>query len=236
MSTYDAIFKRKSTRKFDQTPLDQQFLDEIETAISGFARLYDDVSISHRFSRKLKGVGVITAPHYLVLSGTGSDRELEAAGFAFQQLDLWLSDRGLGSVWLGMAKDAETKNSNDIVILAFGRAAGLPYRNLNEFSRKPIGEITNAPDDPCIQAAHLAPSGRNLQPWFFEKNTDAVLVYRLDIDEVALGYAFADLDMGIALCHYFVAADHNGWSFGFARADNLPDKPGFLPFGVISQS
>ncbi|MDR2956998.1 MAG: hypothetical protein LBU61_02300 [Coriobacteriales bacterium] len=235
MDLYNAIFQRKATRKFDMQPLPSEVFSEIESAISGFARLYPEVELEYRFTDKTRGMFGIAAPHYLIISGSGAAFELEAAGFLFQHLDLWLSAKGLGSIWLAGAKDANKDNPNDIVTLAFGRAQGSPHRSLAEFSRKSISEISNVADDPCIQAVRLAPSGMNSQPWFFKKEADSVSVYeKKPKGPSALIYKLTDFDLGIALCHYAVTAEHNGLPFAFTRTDSLPELEGFIPFGIIA--
>ncbi|MDR2633906.1 MAG: hypothetical protein LBC51_09860 [Treponema sp.] len=247
MNLYPSIFRRKSTRRYESQPLPQQTIADIESAIKGFAPLYPSVVPGYRFVGKTKGKFgqgsfVAEAPHFLIISGQGKrgekPGELESAGFVYQQLALWLDANDIGSVWLGSAKDAETNNSdnnNDIITLAFGKGAENIHRAQKDFDRKPISEITNAPDDICIQAAHLAPSGVNTQPWYFEKKADGVLVYRQKLKPpLSLMYKLSDVDMGIALCHYALACKETGKPFAFTRNADLKAKPGFIPFGVIA--
>lgn len=235
MDLYSSIFRRKSSRKYEMQPLEKELLDEIENAIKAFELLYPDVPLEYRFAGKTKGRFRAEAPHFLIVSGHGKDGELENAGFWFEQLVLWLDAKEIGSVWLGSAKDTDkSRDDNDIITLAFGKAVGAVHREESEFSRKPITEITNAPDDLCIQAAHLAPSGMNIQPWYFEKTEDKVLLYQRKLKPPAsLIYKLADLDMGIALCHYALACKNTGKPFVFTRKAQMPEKPGFLPFGII---
>jgi len=235
MELYEAIFRRKSCRKYDPQLLPPEILAEMEAAIKGFRRLDPAVKLTHRIIGKTKGMLGVKAPHYLVISGLGKPGELECAGFLYQQLDLWFSARGIGSVWLGATKDT-VKNitGRDIITLAFGKPAEAAHRERDGFKRKPIAEITNAPEDPCIQTAHLAPSGINLQPWFFERTDGKTLVYkRKPKPPLSLMYKLTDLDMGIALCHYAFACDKEGRGFSFARQDDLPVKKGYEPFGII---
>jgi hypothetical protein len=213
----------------------------METAIKGFAPLYPSILPEYRFVGTPKGKFgqarfVAEAPHFLIVSGQGKPGELESAGFMYQQLVLWLDANDIGSVWLGSAKDAETNNANnDIITLAFGKSAEDVHRAQKDFVRKPIAEITNTPDDMCIQAAHLAPSGVNTQPWYFEKTTDGVFVYQRKLKPpLSLMYKLSDLDMGIALCHYALACKETGKPFSFTRNSDLKAKPGFIPFGVIA--
>lgn len=237
MNLYTSIERRKSCRKYDMKPLDDDVIREIEDAIKGFKSLYPEVAIEHRFSKKVKGRFHVDSPHYLIISGQGNQGELENAGFMFEQLVLWLDAKEIGSVWLGASKDAEGEDTkNDIIVLAFGNATESVHRTKEEFKRKPIHTITNAAEEPCIQAVHLAPSGMNTQPWYFEKEEDKVLVYRQKLKPpVSMVYKLSEVDMGIALCHYAVACEETGKPFSFIRETTMPGKDGYLPFGVISE-
>ncbi len=232
---YRAIAQRKSTRKYDTQPLDAATLHEVKGAIAELSPLNASVPLTWRFARKTKGKFRAEAPHYLIISGNGTSGEMEEAGFRFEQLVLWLDTKGIGSVWLGSTRDAEKSDTgNDLVTLAFGTPAGSLHRTASEFNRKPLESITNAPDDECMQAVHLAPSGMNTQPWYFEKTDGKVLVYRQKLKPpLSLVYKLTDLDMGIALCHYALACQQEGKPFTFARSEAMPSKSGFTPFGTI---
>lgn len=232
---YSSIFQRKSTRTYESQPLPEEMLGDIEKAIEALHPLDPSVTLDHRFARKTKGLYRADAPHYLIVSGQGNEGELEETGFRYEQLVLWLDAKGVGSVWLGSTRDAEKSDTdNDIVALAFGQAAKALHRTPVEFNRKPIEEITNAPDDECIQAAHLAPSGMNTQPWYFMKTEDKVFVYQRKLKPpISLMYKLSDLDMGIGLCHYALACEKIGKPFSFTRTAKIQGKPGFVPFGII---
>jgi hypothetical protein len=122
-----------------------------------------------------------------------------------------------------------------IISIAFGQTKGPVHRSQSEFKRKPIDEITNAPEDTCIQAVHLAPSGMNLQPWYLEKVGDKVLLYKQSIKPpLSLVYKKTEVDMGIALCHYALACRHFGKSFAFARKNREAGQKGYRLFGELS--
>ena len=236
MDLYPSIAQRRSCRNYDMEPLSQEVLEEVARAIEQFDPLYPDVPLEHRFTAKTKGPYHVDAPHYLIISGRGASGEMEATGFLFEQLILWFDAMDIGSVWLGESKDAEgTATSNDIIAIAFGNSTDSVHRPLDKFKRQPIEDITNAPDDPCIQAAHLAPSGMNTQPWYFEKQGENVLVYKKKLKPpVSLIYKLSDIDMGIGLCHYALACEKDGRVFRFDRKTDLPSKKGYLPFGIIA--
>lgn len=235
MDLFDAINKRKSCRSYTERSFDRERLAEVSDAINGFTPLYPDVALEWRFAEKMKGPFKVDAPHYLIISGQGKSGEAESAGFIFQQLMLWFNLHKIGSVWLGGPKDVkENPSGKDIIAIAFGEPKETVCRNESEFKRKPISEITNSPDDPLIQAVHLAPSGMNLQPWYLEKTHDKVLLYRKILNPpFSLMYKLADVDLGIALCHYAVACQHLGKSFVFKRCEEKRSKKGFGLFGEL---
>lgn len=234
MNLYDSIFRRKSCRTYDMQPLPQATLQDMEKAIEGFMPLYPGLSLRHRLVKKLKGHFLIEAPHYLVISGQGKSGEAENAGFLYEQLALWLDAKELGCVWLGASKDADGADEGDIIAMGLGQVTGSVHRTRDQFKRNPIETITNAPEDPCIQAVHLAPSGMNTQPWYLEKEEGRILVYEQKLrPPVSLLYKHSDLDMGIGLCHYALACKEQGKPFSFNRVENLPAKGGFRPFGII---
>lgn len=232
---YALINKRKSCRNYTRRPLNQEQLNKISDAINGFTPLYSDVALKWRFIEKMKGPFKVTAPHYLIISGQGKNGEAESAGFIFQQLMLWLNLYEIGSVWLGGARDANRNPSGkDIVAIAFGEPKDTIRRHESEFRRKPIAQMTNCPDDRCIKAAHLAPSGLNLQPWYFAKREGRVLLYRQILKPpLSLFYKLTEVDLGIALCHYALACQHLGKPFVFKRRKEKGDRKGFHLFGEL---
>lgn len=235
MNLYAAINKRKSCREYTGRPFDQDQLSRIGDAINNFMPLYTDVAVEWRFSKKMKGPFKVNAPHYLIISGQGKKGEAESAGFLFQQLMLWFNLHKIGSVWLGGPRDVnQNLSGKDIVAIAFGEPEGKIQRHESKFRRKPIAEITNCPEDPCIQAVHLAPSGLNLQPWYLEKRDDRVFLYRKILSPpVSLFYKLVKVDLGISLCHYALACQNIGKPFVFKPCDEGGDKKGFSLFGEL---
>lgn len=236
MDLFDSINKRKSCRNYTQKPFSQEQLEDIRRAIDGFDSLYPDVPLTCRFVTETKGLFKIKAPHYLIVSGQGKERELENAGFLFQQLVLWFDAHDIGCVWLGKTKDVEqNQRGKDLIAIAFGEAQGSVHRGEAEFKRKPITEITNAPENPCIQAVHLAPSGMNIQPWYLDQTGDAVLLYKQNLTPpLSLAYKKTEVDMGIALCHYALACKRLNQPFTFVRKNGESGKKGYRLFGEIS--
>ncbi len=233
MDLYNSISRRKSCRKFDMKPLSDDLLKEVDSVINQFMKLDENFNFTHRFTTKVAGSFAIDAPHYLIITGEGKPNELENVGFLFEQLILWFDAHDIGSIWLGYAKDLEVRNKNDIITIGFGYGSEPIHREESEFKRKPIREVTNAIDDVCIKASYLAPSGMNLQPWYFDKQEDRILVYKKKPNVVLkIAYNLTDLDMGISLCHYAIAAKHYNRKFKFNHNKNF-SKSDYQLFGEI---
>lgn len=101
-----------------------------------------------------------------------------------------------------------------IMVLAFGNAAEPVYRTtISEFKRKPLLEITNITnDDTFLESARLAPSATNSQPWFFTGGNGVINLYcvKSNIIKAIVYDKINKIDMGIALCHIVVTANHLG--------------------------
>ena len=235
MDLYDSISRRKACRNYLAEPLSEKQLEEIKTALNTFRPLLPDTPLNYRLASETKGLFHVKAPHYLIISGQGIKGEEENAGFIGQQLMLWLDSHELGGVWLGGSRDAtKDRSSSDIIVLAFGKTEGSPHRTISEFKRKHISDITNSPNDECIKAVHLAPSGMNIQPWYLEKIGGKLLIYRqLLKPPMSLVYKLTRVDMGIALCHYAVACEHFGKPFHFHPGGNTEAKKGYQYLGYV---
>ena len=235
---YKQIFLRKSVRKYEMEPLSEAELQEIEAFIASMKPLLPEVSLSHRFlgPGEVKGTFGVKAPHYVVISGQAQPNRDLCAGFLFQQLDLYLSAKGIGTCWLGVTKGKEKPDGGaaDILSICFGKPIGSVTRTLAAFKRKPMAEIATG-DDPRLEVARLAPSGTNAQPWHFKAQDGVIHVYQAIPGKLrAKLYNLQALDIGIALCHLAVATEATGKTFRFEnRADAPPAPSGFLYIGTV---
>ena len=235
MDLYDYIYKRKSVRNYDMAPLDDERMNQVERFVKNLRPLWPGIETAYEILTNVKGITTLTAPHYLAISSEKADGYLENIGFMLQQLDLFLSSEGLGACWFGAAKKpAGLKSSLRYVItLAFGQPAGSPYREISEFNRKPLSEISSGSDE-RIEAARLAPSSVNFQNWFFAAADGKIEVYRkksILSAEPHLG-DMNKIDIGIALCHLYIATEHFGREFVFTKETGKAKK-GYVYVGTV---
>ena len=138
---YDSIFTRKSCRKYDMTPLNAAELEIIHGAVSKCKLLNPNIQLQTYIvnASQVKGIAMVKAPHYLIISGHRKQGEQLNAGFLFEQWSLWMSANGYGCVWLGGTSPIESeKGMKDIVAIAFGRTEEERTRTTADYKRKSL--------------------------------------------------------------------------------------------------
>ena len=230
----EIIRKRKSIRKYDLTPLDAATLDKVRAQINTVKPLYPEIRYSVKIVNSTKGIFNVKAPHYLIFNSEKKDGAYENVGFIGQQLDLFFSESGIGSCWLGAAKPEEQEASDlhFIICMSFGMPAEPLHRELSEFNRKPLAEISEGADE-MLEAARLAPSAVNAQNWYFTAGNGMIHCYRKNVNSV-LGFIYNKLhciDIGIALCHIAMESDN----FIFTKKAGVPERKGYVYTGTVEE-
>ena len=225
MNLEETIYKRRSIRKYDDNPLEQETLDEIREFIGDIPVLNPDIKWSYEIvgPKNVKTLMRWKAPHYLLIFSEPKQNYLQNIGFIFQQVDLFLQSKGIGACWIGAGSPKNYENPNPehefVIMLAFGNPVGELYRNKDQFKRKNLDEISDIADERLIPA-RLAPSAANSQTWYFKHNDDGSYdIYRnrrrLNLNSRMVNWN--KIDIGIALAHLYIS---NRDTFGFTL-----DKP-----------
>lgn len=217
---YSIIFKRKSIRNFDPTPLDDNTLKEISNHLQALKPMYDDIKTELKIVRsdEVKRKMMIKAPHFIAAFSEVKDGYLTNIGFVLQQMDLFLSRNGMGSGWQATPKPKKEvlKGSNleFVIFMAFGKPNEPLHRtSVSEFKRKPLSRITDITGaDELLEVARIAPSAANKQLWFFTGNKSLIHAYSVKPGFLGaiMTKKYIPIDMGIALYHLKVAAEHFG--------------------------
>jgi len=251
MSMSEIIRKRKSVRKYDPAPLEGAALEKVRTLIGNLKPLYPEICYSIEIANKTKGMFNIKAPHYLVFCSEEKNGYLENIGFIGQQLDLLLSESGIGTCWLGAAKPLNdsikqplptepnavpSKNEaglalSHVICMAFGKPAESLHRESSAFKRKPLSAISKG-TDPRLEAARLAPSAINAQSWYFIADNGKIHCYRKKANPL-LGLMFNkmhSIDMGIAICHIAEESEN----FRFTQEADAPERKGHVYTGTVN--
>ena len=234
---YPVIFKRKSVRKFEKKPLEASVLEGIQQQISKLEPLFPEVKteVAILGEKEMGGIFSIKAPHYLAIYSEEKEGHLLNAGYILQQMDLYLSKEGIGTVWLGLGKPQENLKAKNglpyIITVAFGNANETLHRSsVSEFKRKAATEISSVSGAPIlVEAVRLAPSSTNNQPWYLEGSGGEISVFCKKMSKVKntffpLGKKLIATDMGIALCHLKIAALHLEKDMDFKKENKSSNK------------
>jgi nitroreductase len=231
---YETIFKRKSIRKFDLTPLDKKTLQEISNHLPNLKPLQEDIKIEFKILSPdlVKRRMMKKAPHYLAVFSEVKEGYLSNVGFMMQQMDLFFSANGLGSCWQGiptLKKEAlENSDLEFIILMPFGKPQepeSLHRTNISEFKRKSLIEITDIKGaDDILEMARLAPSATNAQPWFFTGDKNLIHAYYIEPGRIKglLTGKYPPMDVGISLYHLKLAGEHFGRKTEISFDKNAP--------------
>lgn len=222
---YETIFKRKSIRKFSDEQLDNNTLDIVRNAFNDTKSLFPSINVDMKIvpGDLVKGLLLVKAPHYLLLFSENKPGFLLNTGFIFEQIDLFLSSSGIGSCWLGLTKPKkdllETSSLKFVITIAAGTPEETVHRkNISEFNRKSLEKISKGDKLlDIIEAARLAPSATNSQPWFFITNDNNIHCYCIKpgLMKRIIYKKMNRIDMGISLCHLWLAGLNKNLGISF---------------------
>jgi len=217
---YPTIFQRKSIRKYDLEPLDEDTLTEIRVHLQSLKPLHKDINIEFKIlspdvvNRRMQG----PAPHYIAVFSEVKEGYLSNVGFMLQQMDLFFSANGLGSCWQGIPTLNKVGMASSplkfVILMAFGKPKVTLHRtNTSQFKRKSLQEISDIKGgDDLLEPARLAPSATNAQEWFFTGDEDLIHAYYRKPSFIAglLTKKYPPMDVGISLYHLKLGAEHFG--------------------------
>lgn len=238
MTLFDTIFVRKTTRQFDPAPLEPKQLDELQAYLDQVIPLNDAIQTKVRIvsRQEIKTLLPWGAPHYALLWTEAGDEALTEVGFRYQQFDLYLQSIGLGSCWLGMAKPIRSENDDGlefVIMIAFGRARNSPLRKPSGFVRRGMEKMTDV-DDLQLEVIRLAPSATNRQPWYCLHDDDGQRVHLFGREMGLIlkkdANRYMRIDMGIALCHLYLAQPDR---FALEFLPEPPLLPGHVYIGTV---
>jgi hypothetical protein len=207
MTPYEAIFRRRSVRSYTAEPLDADTLAALKSLLAQTEQLPEQ---NARFEIVTADALNGTKASYAILAFCDdSDVAYANVGYVLQKVDLYLQSIGLGSGWTGMAQPKE-KLQDFCIALVFGKANQPERAGAADFKRLPIAKISNA-DNAIAQAARLAPSAINSQPWqlHFEEGKVTVSYLGRGLTKRMLKKT-NKIDVGIIARHIEVALAHEG--------------------------
>ncbi len=239
MTEYEAIFRRKSIRSYSSEKLEQ--VDQIvpwfyEVPMKFCQMEFEPIVVvneKHMAEKKIfrgmvSKVAHVGAPYYIIFRCEKKKDYLIQTGYMVERVVLKLTASGAATCWIGALFHTNTidemyenqRHLENAILVAVGKPLSplALFRNDNRINAKrKIPEeicLTPVPDwfQPLLEAARVAPSSMNSQPWRFFAGRDSVDVYLREETRPILGAKLKNLnqiDIGIALAHIDIAAEAN---------------------------
>ena len=239
MEPNEMIYHRKSVRSYTGRPVEKATLQQIRDLIPALTPLYPEIRTAAEIVTRaqVRCICPWTTPQLIAIYSEDHPAAMENAGFLFQQLELRLQCMGLGACWLGMGRMADAAERRKdglscVMMLTFGHPKGKALRESPlEFRRKPLSAISDR-EDSRLEAARLAPSSVNNQPWRFLHEGETLHVYCLQ--QGLLRKAVSEMnrmDVGIALAHLYLT---NPDTFRFFSVPRPPLQSDAVYIGSIT--
>lgn len=226
-----------------------EFADGLENPLGPKIRIQWIEKSASPKGEKLGTYGIIKgASTYIGVTVPDEEYAPEAVGYDFEKIVLYAQSLGLGTCWLGgtfnrsgFTKVMDIKENELFPILSpIGYPAGklslterimrktvkaddrLPWDNmffLNDFNT-PLHEGDAGELNYPLEMVRLAPSAVNRQPWRIVVCGDNVHFYEKHFSPVEPGSVdMHRIDVGIAICHFHLAAEEQGMAGYFERKD-----------------
>ena len=210
----------------------QEAVSLVQEQLNKLVALFPEKKIAFRIlsSAQVKG-RVSDQAHYVAAYTRHGLEEYTNLGFMLEQLVLWLTAQGIATWWHGLINPIPEFEKADgrpfAFMFTFGVSDGDAVRNEGDFDRKPLDQITDVSGvDALLEAVRLAPSGRNVQPWFFSGDSHELKLYKEKENPIIAKLApdVGYIDGGIALAHLWLAAHQAGREVSFKREAGEPAR------------
>ncbi len=239
MNLYEAVYARKSVRRYTSDPVSPKILDGLMRFYAEMEGLFGGVETeltildNQKGKRNISGFVGVHAPYYLALYSVDQEKCMMNAGFVMQQLSLYLCSKGFGSCYVGlrflMPSLNRRGNKRLVCLLAFGRARDSYARKATDARRLPMNEICTFKEKPrlwmnqLLDAARLAPSFMNAQPWRFVVYDNRIHVFSKKHKGNALDPA-TELDFGVLFSNMMVVAEELWLDVDLIRLEGISQK------------
>ena len=210
---YQTIFKRKSFHLFrgvGNEKLTQEELNGIKEAFASFERLYPDIRMAIRVLPAAEVSVKRDSEYCILIYSEQKPNYLLNAGYVGEQLDLYLVQHDIGSLWYGIGKPDESvyDGMNFVIMFCIHKVSNQSRyrRDMFKAKRKDLPDIWQGDTLGVGEIARFAPSACNSQPWVV-KNEDGILTVtrykkqsRVGLMNPDTAFYFNRIDIGIFLC------------------------------------
>ncbi len=241
MNLYEAIFARKSVRKYQMNPLREEFMQRLHFFLDHLQPLHPEIGVDFLIvdntqkKTGVKGKFRISAPYYLLLSSELKKGYLENAGYLMQQITLYLTAKGIGNCYQGCLKPdlaLRSKMKFDYCLaIAFGESPENVTRESTKAKRLEEKQVVvykeEAPENICkiVKAARWSPSAYNEQPWRLVVYQNRIHVFcKKGFFKEQILSDMKRIDIGCMLANVTQAAEELWLSTTIVKMENIEEK------------
>jgi hypothetical protein len=209
---YDTIFTRRSVRKYVYEPLSDEEIKEIAVFLNSIEQMPGQKA-KFAFGGE-KSVRLGHAPYYIFAFCKPSTAAYINVGYILAQVELYIQNRGWGSLWLGTKRPTLENTDSELplcITMAFGRTIIPVRKDLAEFIRLDLLAISDKKNE-IAETARLAPSATNSQPWRLKFDEEE---NQININYVGRGplrfflkKRLNKIDLGIITAYVKIALEH----------------------------
>lgn len=241
MPLYKSIFLRKSVRHYKMDSFSSRLLEEIHQYSDKLVP-YDKNTITKielidciKSTSRIKGAFTVKAPYYLAFYTEEGPNANINIGYMAEQMVLYLHSKGIGSCYLGNAKPDKQKIEQETLHFSFLLALGFPKDSLNrepqEAKRIELSKLCivkdslQKPHKTLLEAARIAPSSMNSQPWRFVVYDKRIHIF-MQKSKVfnRLNKRLYEVNIGIMLSHLAIASEELWLESSFSKLENITNK------------
>lgn len=218
------IYKRKSFHLFRNTgdeKLSSCKIEEIKERYKSFTPLHQEIKTAIRVVSAKETTCRRGQEYCILLYSEKKDNYLQNIGYLGEQLDLYLVSQNIGTLWFGIGKTEEPSFEGlDFVIMIAIAQIDNPKKfrkDMFKSKRKPVEEIwSGEPLEGVTEIVRFAPSACNTQPWFVQRMSQTIKVFRYKkpgkrgIMPAAQVSYYNRIDIGIFLCFLDLCLIYNG--------------------------
>ncbi|MDD5936269.1 MAG: nitroreductase family protein [Clostridiales bacterium] len=254
MNMYDAIFVRKSVKRFTMEEVEPSVLAGINNFANELPLFMEDAPIASLIVNNLENERAyskyfsVKAPYYFVVGcKKGVDTYINA-GYMIQQIILYMTARGLGTCYLTHINskpsdpfvmdlpvdpngDGQIETTQPVIAIAFGHTKDIIYQDSRKLHRLPEREVvlykTEVSNDLklMLKAARMAPSHMNTQPWRLVASDNRIHVFcKKSIINKEFNNKHKLIDIGVMSANMMLVADELWIDVQIEKSENISNK------------
>lgn len=239
MNLYESIFVRKSVHSYIFESLQQSVLDGILKHYTELQSLFGQIDTeivildNCKGQQKMLSIFGVKAPYYMAFYSEPVEKCMMNAGYMMQQMVLYMCSIGLGTCYCACTRVKKGQQYRDgkqlIAIVAFGRSRGSHVRKQIEARRLDLKELCVFKEVPrqwmkqLLEAARLAPSSMNSQPWRFVVYDNRIHIFSKKHSVEKLK-KWDEINFGVMFANMMVVAEELWLDVDLIRLEEITQK------------